>query len=79
MYVDILLTHFVLQQKLTQHSKAIILQFKTERDTHFIDGIQKARVPLGETHFAEGVGHLRKPEALKYRVVSFYGLANFIG
>ena len=31
------------------------------------------------TLHSESVGHLRRQEALKYAVISFHGLGNFIG
>ena len=34
MYVYILLIHFVVQQKLTEHGKAIILQLKKNKSGH---------------------------------------------
>ena len=35
--VYILLIHFVVQQKLTEHGKAIILQLKKEKNTGYVD------------------------------------------
>ena len=41
--------------------------------------IGKKRIYLRETFHRQIVGHLRRQEAPKYGVVSFYGLGNFKG
>ena len=37
LYVYILLIHFVVQQKLTEHGKAIILQLKKKKKSGYVD------------------------------------------
>ena len=47
---------------------------------HRMQSLSKGKNSLGvNTFYRWSVGYLRRREALKYRVVSFYGLDNFLG